>query len=211
MSLSPSQDQRLFFSATARNTEPIGKVLSNYLPKFGSVLEVASGSGEHAIAFQALFPELIWQASDPDLAHRRSISSWIKYAGLPNLMPEPLNLHVERDPWPLNSGLLSSLSAIVCINLIHVSPWNTSESLFLQAAELLPNNSPFILYGPFKINGEHTSQSNMLFDESLRAYNSTWGVKDLEDIRKLAIKNGFLISNLIEMPANNLSLILHRK
>ncbi len=203
-------DNRLFFPATQRNKEPIRTVLEEYLPKQGTVLEIASGSGEHGIAFQKAFPKMIWQSSDKDESHVESISDWIKYEDLNEKMPKPIKLDVQSTPWELNPDIRNNLCAIVCINLIHISPWNCCEKLFEQAGLLLKRNHPLILYGPFKEKGEHTSISNYLFDKNLINENPAWGVRDLEQIKRLAINNGLEKFKKIQMPANNLSCIFNK-
>ena len=203
-------DPRLHFPATERNTPYIGDVLQSFLPSNGSVLEIASGSGEHSVVFQDQFPNIQWQTSDPDPIHRKSIEAWIKYQGLANIMHLPLDIDVKKRPWPLSTRLISTLNFIVCINMLHVCPWSCSEALIKESADLLMNGKLLMLYGPFKKNGIHTSRSNALFDKSLKAQNNTWGVRDLDDVTDLAMKSGFNKKDVIQMPANNFSLILHR-
>ncbi len=200
-------DYRLFFSATKRNRNPIREILTKNLPEKGTVLEIASGSGEHAVFFQKCFPGNVWQSSDPDHSHRRSIHSWINYEGLLEKMPLPIDLDVEKDPWPLPISILDNLCAIVCINMLHVAPWSATQSLFNGALNTLKGNSPLIIYGPFKNNGQHISQSNEVFDKSLKEINSSWGLKNLQDVNQLAEEFHIGINKIIEMPANNLVLI----
>ena len=203
-------DQRLFFPAVKRNKEYIGEVLSKFLPKDGSVLEIASGSGEHGVIFQERFPTLRWQTSDPDYSYRRSISAWITYKGLIDIMPQPINLDVEIRPWVLSSEVRSTLKVIVCINMIHISPWVCTQALFEESKDLLITDNVLIIYGPFKKGGKDTSQSNALFDQSLKMQNPSWGVRHLEEVTQLAKINGFRQSEVIQMPANNLSIIFRR-
>ena len=200
-------DNRLFFPATKRNKTFIGDVLSRIIQKNGSILEIGSGSGEHGVAFQKRFPETIWQTSDPDLRHRQSISSWILYEKLNMKMPQPLAIDVEITPWEIPSALALSLQVIVSINLIHISSWNCTRSLFKESGKLLSNGKYLMLYGPFKIDNEHISQSNYLFDKSLKMQNNNWGVRNLDEVNKEAYNNGFAQKELICMPANNLSII----
>ena len=200
-------DNRLFFPATKRNKTFIGDVLSRIIQKNGSILEIGSGSGEHGVAFQKRFPETIWQTSDPDLRHRQSISSWILYEKLNMKMPQPLAIDVEITPWEISSALALSLQVIVSINLIHISSWNCTRSLFKESGKLLSNGKYLMLYGPFKIDNEHISQSNYLFDKSLKMQNNNWGVRNLDEVNKEAYNNGFAQKDLICMPANNLSVI----
>ena len=200
-------DNRLFFPAAKRNKTFIGDVLSRIIQKNGSILEIGSGSGEHGVAFQKRFPETIWQTSDPDLRHRQSISSWILYEKLNMKMPQPLAIDVEITPWKISSELSLSLQVIVSINLIHISSWNCTRSLFKESGKLLSNGKYLMLYGPFKIDNEHISQSNYLFDKSLKMQNNNWGVRNLDEVNKEAYNNGFAQKELICMPANNLSII----
>ena len=172
-------DQRLFFPATERNRRPIGDLLSQLLPAAGAVLELASGSGEHAVCFQQRFTNLLWQASDPDPDHRASIDAWIRHQGLSNVMPAALNLDVEERPWPLPQTIGASLNAVVCINLLHISPANCTNAVLEESAVLLPSGAPLIIYGPFMRNGAHTSASNAAFDRSLRERNNQWGLREV--------------------------------
>ena len=203
-------DNRLFFPATKRNKNFIADVLSGIIRKNGSILEIGSGSGEHGVAFQKLFPEIVWQTSDPELIHRKSISSWIKYEELNNKMPQPITLNVENIPWKIPLKLVDSLQGIVSINMIHVAKWTSTIALFRESGRLLNKGQYLILYGPFKICNKHTSQSNSLFDNSLRMQNELWGIRNLEEVSLEAEKNGFYQEDKISMPANNFS-IIYRK
>ena len=204
-------EQRLFFPATERNRRPIGDLLSQLLPAAGAVLELASGSGEHAVCFQQRFTNLLWQASDPDPDHRASIDAWIRHQGLSNVMPAALNLDVEERPWPLPQTIGASLSAVVCINLLHISPANCTNAVLEESALLLPSGAPLIIYGPFMRNGAHTSASNAAFDRSLRERNNQWGWREVSLVTPLAANAGFKIDDVVPMPANNLTLVLRRR
>jgi len=203
-------DKRLFFPATQRNREFIGDALSTIIKKDGSILEIGSGSGEHGVVFQKRFPGIIWQTSDPDLMHRKSINSWIDFEKLNMKMPPPLELNVENIPWKIPLKLTHSLLGIVSINMIHVTRWTCTIALFKGAGKLLKNGQFLLLYGPFKIGNKHTSQSNYFFDNSLKMQNDLWGIRNLEEVTDEAKKNGFLQEDIIRMPANNLS-IIYRK
>ena len=203
-------DKRLFFSATQRNRDFIGDVLSRVIEKDGLILEIGSGSGEHGVVFQKRFPEIIWQTSDPDLLHRKSIISWIEYEELNKKMPKPLELDVEIIPWKIPLKLAHSLQGIISINMIHVAQWSCTKALFKGAGKFLKKGKFLILYGPFKIGNKHTSQSNYFFDNSLKMQNNLWGVRNLEQVTYEAKKNGFFQEDLIKMPANNFS-IIYRK
>ena len=203
-------DKRLFFSATQRNKDSIGDVLSKIIKKNGSILEIGSGSGEHGVYFQNRFPEIIWQTTDPDLLHRKSIISWIEHENLSKEMPQPLVLDVEKIPWEIPLKLVHSLQGIVSINMIHVAEWTCTIALFKESAKLLKNGQFLIFYGPFRIGNKHTSKSNYLFDNSLKMQNNHWGIRNLEEVSEEGKKNGFFQEDIIDMPANNFS-IIYRK
>ena len=205
-----TMDQRLFFPATERNRGPIGDLLSELLPASGAVLELASGSGEHAVCFQQRFRNLIWQASDPDPDHRASIQAWISHQGLSDVMPAALNLDVEERPWHLPQTIRESLNAVVCINLLHISALDCTAALLNEAALLLTAGSPLIIYGPFLQNGQHTSASNEAFDASLRQRNPAWGVRDLAWIDDLLQPLPLKRVGCHTMPANNFTLVIER-
>ncbi len=203
-------DKRLFFPATKRNRNAIGEVLKEYLPEQGCLLEIASGSGEHGVAFQKLLPGIIWQASDPNSAYRKSIAAWIDYEGLEKKMPPPLDLDVEQKKWPLPEKESSQLCGIVCINMLHISHWNCTKALFTGGEKYLSKGFQLILYGPFKISGVHTAKSNEVFDKSLRDSNQSWGVRNIEDVNEIAKTHRFKFEEVIKMPANNLTVIYTR-
>ena len=200
-------DNRLYFPATSRNRDAIADVLSNYISTNGLFLEIASGSGEHGVFFQKKFPSIIWQSSDPELVHRKSINSWIKHEGLYSIMPEPLDIDVELRPWPINKKLRSLIKGIVCINMIHISPWSCTKALFEESKSYLVQNQFLMLYGPFLRKRIQTSKSNLDFDQLIKLKNPNWGLRQLEEVNKIAIENGFKLDKVIEMPANNLSVI----
>ncbi|ABM72769.1 conserved hypothetical protein [Prochlorococcus marinus str. MIT 9515] len=204
------KDNRLFFPATNRNRKCIGDLLSTIPLKGGSILEIGSGSGEHAVVFQKRFPEILWQSSDPLLIHRNSIAAWIDYEGLNFKMPQPIDINVENIPWIIPSKVKESLHIIISINMIHIACWNCTKSLFRESSKLLKNGQFLILYGPFKIGNKHTSQSNNLFDKSLKMQNKLWGIRNLEEVSNEAIKNSFVQEKLCQMPANNFS-VIYRK
>ncbi len=203
-------DNRLFFPATQRNKKAIAALLSKTLPEIGVTLEIASGSGEHAVFFQKELKGTTWQSSDPNPTFRKSIKSWIKFEGLEKRMPYPLNIDVEERPWNLSSLGNRKINAIVCINMVHISQWKCTKALIEESSKTLQSGSPLILYGPFKINGKHTSKSNKLFDASLKSQDPNWGIRDLEEINNLALVNGFNLPKLFEMPKNNYSLVYNK-
>jgi hypothetical protein len=196
---------RLMAPATARNREPIAKVLRRHLPSRGLVLEVASGSGEHVTHFATvLSADLRFQPSDPDMGARASIDAWVQSAGVSNVLPA-IALDASADPWPIQWA-----DAVICINMIHIAPWEAAIGLVRGAARLLPANGLLYLYGPYRRYGQHTAASNEAFDGSLRRQNQRWGVRDLEAVAELAEEHGFARPLIDEMPANNLSLIFQR-
>lgn len=197
------EDSRRHAPATERNRTPILEVLRRTLPPQGLVLEVASGTGQHAAAFAEALPGVIWQPSDPDPALRDSIRAWAAAATLPNLR-EPLDLDAASAGWPIRSA-----DAVVCINMIHIAPWDAALGLFAGAERLLPAGGPLLLYGPFQRGGRHTAPSNAAFDADLKARNPAWGVRDLDAVERAAA--GFTLAEVAEMPANNLTVVLRRR
>ena len=190
--------------ATARNRGPIAEVLAEELPDEGLVLEVASGSGEHAVHFARAFPGLQWQPSDPDPAALASIEAWREEAALANLRA-PLVLDAAAAHWPVESA-----DAVVCINMAHISPPEASEGLFAGAARVLRRNAPLVLYGPFVEQGVATAPSNLAFDADLKARNPAWGLRDVAWLEGLADINGLTRTRRVAMPANNLMLVFRR-
>jgi cyclopropane fatty-acyl-phospholipid synthase-like methyltransferase len=197
-------DPRRHAPATQRNRDPIRDVLARVLPKEGTVLEIASGSGEHAVYFAAQWPTLVWQPSDGGASQRASIEAWIAHTGVANVRA-PLALDAAADAWPITSA-----AAVVCINMVHISPWRACEGLMAGAARVLPAGGVLFLYGPYKVGGKHTAPSNEAFDASLRAQDPAWGVRDLEEVLALAARHGLVHVETVAMPANNLSLVLRR-
>ncbi len=190
--------------ATLRNRDAIAAVLADWLPETGTVLEVASGSGEHVVHFAAAFPHLEWQPSDPDPAGLISIAAYRAEAGLANIAP-PRALDASAPEWPIDR-----VDAVLCINMVHISQWAATVGLFTQSAKLLQKGAPLILYGPYFRKDHPTAPSNSAFDDSLRARNAEWGVRWLEDVTELAEAKGFALAEIQEMPANNLMLLYLR-
>jgi SAM-dependent methyltransferase len=200
-----SPDARLVAPAAARNRDAILGVLRPCLPQRGLVLEIASGSGEHTCYFAAACgPDLVWQPSDPDPAARASIDAWTAGMRQANILPA-IALHADAADWPI-----ASADAIICINMIHIAPWDAAMGLMRGAGRILPAGGPLFLYGPYRRGGQHTAPSNEAFDRSLRARNPAWGVRDLEAVAALAASCGFGAPAVHDMPANNLSLVFHR-
>jgi hypothetical protein len=197
-------DHRLYAPATSRNRDVILDVLRGVLPTTGVALEVASGSGEHIVHFAQNLPGLTFQPSDPSPEALLSISAWVKATRVTNVRP-PVILDASEAPWPITSA-----DAIVCINMVHIAPWSATGGLVSGAAEVLPDGSPFYLYGPYKRGGVHTAASNEEFDRSLRDRDPGWGVRDLEAVAELARSAGFSEPVITDMPANNLSVVFRR-
>jgi len=200
-----AEDARRSAPAAQRNREPIRTVLERVLPARGTVLEVAAGTGEHAVAFAAALPGVTWQPADPDPGMRASIAAHAHAEGLANVA-EPRDLDVTAAVWPVERA-----DALVCINLLHIAPWAATEGLFAGAGRLLPPGAPVAVYGPFKREGAHTSESNANFDEQLRGKNPGWGIRDVAEVAAEAERHGMALEDIVEMPANNLTLIFKRK
>jgi SAM-dependent methyltransferase len=194
-------DGRWFTPAAERNKGPILDVLAKVLPQRGVVLEIASGTGQHAVHFAGALPDLTWQPSDPDPDLRSSIRLRTEDAGLANVNA-PLDLDVGRVPWPI-----AAADALICINMIHVAPWSATHALFDGAGRVVPAGHVVLLYGPFRRFGRPTSESNARFDADLRDQDPTWGVRDLEAVSEAALARGFVLEDIVAMPANNLSLV----
>lgn len=192
--------------STARNRESILDVLRSWIAPGTDVLEIASGTGEHAVFLAPRLQVASWQPSDPEADARASIAAWREHENVPSVLT-PLALDVTAAPWPL---LTVKPSVIVCINMIHISPWRATLALFDRAAELLPPHGLVYLYGPYRREGRHTAPSNEAFDASLRSRNPEWGVRDLGEVTDAARARGLDVREVTEMPANNLSVILQR-
>lgn len=190
-----------FAPATERNREPILDVLKRVLPSSGLVLEIASGTGEHAVAFAKELKGLTWQPSDPDEGARESIREWTEESGLDNVRP-PLDLDVMRERWPIQRA-----DAIVCINMLHIAPIEACEGLMRGARRLLAAGGVVVTYGPYKVNGTHTAESNVAFDLSLRERNRLWGVRDIVEVSTAAADYDIMLHERVKMPANNFALV----
>jgi hypothetical protein len=202
-------DARLYAAATQRNREPIVAVLRRILPPSGTVLEIASGTGEHAVWFAAQLPGLVFQPSDPDPDNRASVAAWTAFTGVATVRA-PLAIDVAAPGWEKAGGVPRDVAAILCINMIHISPWAATLGLMRGAGALLPPGGVLYLYGAYKRGGSHTAPSNASFDASLRARDPAWGVRDLEAVTAAAADAGFAPGPVIEMPANNLSVVFRR-
>jgi SAM-dependent methyltransferase len=201
----PEAETRQFAPSAQRNRDPILAVLREALPASGLVLEIASGSGEHAVHFAAALPGLSFQPSDPNAGARASIDAWAKEAALPNLLPA-LALDASTPGWPL-----ARADAVICINMIHISPWAATQGLIAEAARLLPPAGPLYLYGPYRQSGVPLVPSNVAFDESLRSRDPRWGLRELDEVAALAAAAGFGPPEVTTMPANNLSVVFRKR
>ena len=198
------EDRRRTAPATYRNRESILDVLRKVLPATGRVLEVASGSGEHVIYFARHLPDLEWQPSDPSPAARRSISAWTETECLANVA-SPLELDAAAAIWPVDQA-----EAILCINMIHISPWEATVGLMRGAMRLLPMGGLLYLYGPFRSADRPLAPSNEAFDRDLRSRDASWGLRDLDTVIACAHEHGLAFEECIDMPTNNLSLIFRK-
>ncbi|MBM09360.1 MAG: SAM-dependent methyltransferase [Magnetovibrio sp.] len=193
---------RLDFPSTQRNAKPIIEVLRTLLPAEGKVVEIASGSGQHIMRFAQVFPGLVWQPTDIEPEHLRSIGAWTN--GLKNVM-KPYVLDASALKWPIERS-----SAVICINMLHIAPWEATVGLFVGASKILDSGGLLYLYGPYKIDGQHTSESNACFDADLKSRDSTWGLRDVSEIIVTAAEVGLKFDTTIQMPSNNLSLIFKK-
>lgn len=199
-----TEDERRTAPATERNREPILAVLREELPGSGLVLEVASGTGEHAVHFARALPGLVWQPSDPSPDALRSIAAWSAAGGLDNVLP-PLALDAAAPLWPIDRA-----DALVCINMVHISPWAATEGLMQGAGRLLSAGAPLCLYGPYRRAGQPIAPSNAAFDSDLRSRNPDWGLRDLEAVAILAEAQELRLERVVEMPANNLTVVFRK-
>jgi len=197
-------DARRSAPAALRNREPILAVLREVLPANGLVLEVASGTGEHAVHFAHSLPNLVWQPSDPDPAGRASIAAWAEAERLPNLRP-PLALDAASPDWPIDRA-----DAVICINMVHISPWEATLGLLRGSGRLLGCGAPLYLYGPYRRADHDLEPSNAAFDADLKRRDPRWGLRAVEDVAAAASIEGFVLERVVEMPANNLSLVFRR-
>ena len=198
-------DSRRFSEASERNREPIAAVLERLLPASGLVLEIGSGSGQHAATFAQRFPGLDWQPSDPDPELRASIAAWRDAAGAPNLL-RPLDLDVTGDSWPVRRA-----AAVFSANMIHIAPWACCLGLMAGAGRVLAATGMLILYGPFLLADRPTAPSNVRFDESLKARDPAWGIRGLAQVAAAAAEHGLELEETVDMPANNLMVVFRRQ
>ncbi len=218
-------DARRHAPATSRNRDAILAVLRDVLPPTGLVLEIASGTGEHAAYFARSLPRLEWQPTDPDPDALASIDAWRVTEDLPNLR-QPLALNAAAPDWPVERAdavvcinnhsnscdpqKTAIYDACVCINMVHISDWAATLGLFEGCAKMLKSGAPLVLYGPYMEDGIETAQSNLEFDQSLKQRNPAWGLRNVTDVDEVAAAQGFERTNRYEMPANNLVLVYRK-
>ena len=207
----PSADGRLDAPAFHRNHEAIAAVLDAFLlGKTGDILEIGSGTGQHAVAFASRLPPITWWPTDLNENHLHSIAAWRKHEQCDNVKA-PVQLDASAGDWKLQElGQPSQFIAIFCANVIHIAPWTVAEGLFAGAGRHLARGGRLFLYGPFKRDGAHNAPSNAAFDESLRSRNPDWGVRDTADVRQVGQANGLRFVELVEMPSNNAILIFEK-
>lgn len=195
-----NSDKRQFAPAVERNKEPIVEALTPRLPKNGTILEIASGTGEHTVFFAENLPHLKWQPTNFEQHHLESTEAWRVHSGRQNIA-KTLFLDATSETWPVEGQ--NDFSGIFNANMIHISPWAVCEGLFAGAARVLDIGGKIFLYGPFKIDGEHTAPSNAEFEIWLKNKSEDFGVRDIEDVANVADKNGFKLEETIDMPSNN--------
>jgi len=203
-------DGRQFSPSAQRNAAPILEVLKSCLPKQGTILEIAAGSGEHSIFFAPEFPGNFWLATDPAKDKVESIRAWQVFKPAPNLLP-PIALDAAAQKWPVeNIDLPASITGIVCVNMIHVSPWKAGQGLLAAAGRILEKEGILYFYGAFMMAGKHTAPSNVEFNAMLKKTDPEWGLRNLEDVEAEANKNGLKLVNVTPMPANNFSVVFQK-
>jgi SAM-dependent methyltransferase len=198
------EDARQFSPSAARNCVPIRDVLTRVLPKKGIVLEIGSGTGEHAICFAKALPKVVWLPSDPDADSRASIEAWIATEGLANVRA-PIAVDVRERVWGMEND--APFDAIVSLNMVHIAPWEAALGLLAGAGRLLRPNGVLFFYGPFMRGGAHTAASNAAFDADLKRRDRRWGVRDVDDLVDQAAPHGLELREVVPMPAKNLSLV----
>ncbi|NWG72463.1 MAG: DUF938 domain-containing protein [Parvularculaceae bacterium] len=199
---------RRFSPSAARNRDPILRVFLTHMPRAGAILEIGSGTGEHAVHLAAALPDARFLPGDPDAEARASIAAWTAHSGLSNVAP-PHALDVAAEGW--ERAVARPLAGIVSINMIHIAPFEAARGLFAGAGRLLGSGGRLFLYGPFSRNGAHTARSNAEFDASLKARDPRWGVRDLDrDLLPLAGAAGLALAVVVAMPSNNFSAVFER-
>jgi SAM-dependent methyltransferase len=185
-----------------RNKQPILEVLWRVLPPSGLVVEIGSGTGQHVAHFAKAMPDLVFQPTEMDTIKHASIGAWVE--GLPNVRP-PIGFDVTHLPWPIRHA-----EAIVCINVIHISPWDATVALMRGAGEILSSDGVLVTYGPYRKEGRHTAPSNEEFEAWLKERDELWGVRDIEEVSAAARDSGLELVESVPMPANNFTLVFRR-
>jgi len=203
--MAESSEARQHSPAAERNAGPILAVLQRYLPDTGRIVEIASGTGQHAAHFAAAFPRADWQPCDIDPNALASIRAWRGEVATPNLA-EPIELDVHWRKWPI-----AQADGLVCINLLHIAPWTATQGLFEGASHIVTAGAPLLTYGPFRVGGAHVADSNTRFDAELQRRDPSWGVRDIEAVAEVGRANGFEPMETIVMPANNRMLAFRRQ
>lgn len=198
-------DGRIVSPSAERNKGPIAEILMRVLPAQGDVLEVGSGTGQHVLHFAQAMPYLRWQPTERDADCLKSIASWLAQTTAPNVNA-PYHLDVYDDIWPV-----AEVAAVVCINMIHIAPQSATKALLRGAGNVIARGGIMFLYGPYRRQGRHISAENKAFDELLKAENPEWGVRNLEDVARLAASEGFELQDTHDMPANNLAVIFRKR
>lgn len=199
--MSDSPNDKRHSEACERNKEPILEVLKDIFPEQGIVLEIASGTGQHAVHFASNLPNIIWQPSDIDPELRKSVQAWHAEFKLQNLNT-PVHLDVTSENWPIDVA-----DAMMCANMIHIAPWEACIGLLEGAGRILPEGGILCMYGPYKVGGKHTAPSNEAFDQSLRARDASWGIRNLDDVALEARRRGLHLIKTVKMPSNNFCVI----
>ncbi len=206
--------QRLCSPSFERNHRPLIDVLATVLGTAGGdVLEIGSGTGQHATCFAQNFPQYRWWPTDPDTEHLVSIAAWTEHLNTGNVAA-PQHLDATQDPWPLGEAgyaPASGLDTIFCMNVVHISPWSVTLGLMRGAGAHLRHGGHLILYGPFARDGAHTAPSNARFDDVLRRENPDWGVRDRADVERAAGDRGLTLERTVDMPSNNFTLVYRRR
>lgn len=198
-------DARETAPSAERNKQPILEVLARVLPPTGSVLEIGSGTGQHVAHFAQALPSLTFQPSEMDVQRHASIAAWVADGQLTNVK-SPLAIDLTQRPWPVTAA-----DAIICINVIHISPWEATLALMAGAGAILPIGGVLVTYGPYKRGGAHTAPSNEAFDDSLRARNPRWGIRDIDELAEVAGRHGLVLAEIVPMPANNFTLVWRKR
>ncbi|MDG2319118.1 MAG: DUF938 domain-containing protein [Rhodospirillaceae bacterium] len=191
--------------AALRNATPLATALKPFLPPAGVVLEIASGSGFHAAVLAAHFEHLNWQPTERETGRLSDIRSLTESAGLENLLP-PQQLDATTSEWSVREA-----QAVLCLNMMHITPWSVAKGLMQGAGNVLAANAPLFIYGPFQIDGQHTAPSNAAFDQNLRTRNPDWGVRDAGDVDRVGELHGLAFEQTVDMPANNMVRIYRKR